>query len=723
MSDAEFMAEPEESECSDENWALALVADKVAEAAQQPGRAAVQLSQLSHRLFEAAKSMVIGTAAIRKPSMDLYIPRFVLSMVLLFMVLLLWNEMRGSGTNFAESVTSSVFDSEQVIAVVVTIVMIVLNRAEYTWYTQHRWYKPLDAEAGTCPETPRSSAMSASFYSRRTSEASWAASERRLAPEPVPHATSGGPEADAKPPSLLIPILQKALLLLQLVALHAVYMWNWAQADVNHANPSIDLRVEGNLAHAVFYLVYMAYLSLTSLQLKYDIHVVRGGINLTHNTDIISYIGFNAYSLIPFAEELRVLTDWTATKTSLDFFMWMKLEDAQQNLYRVKRDMQVRAYVTPTHPRDRFEKFSNGVLLIALLVLLIVAPLMYFSTMNPALVQHEFYAAKLSISLDVVNGDTRRTTVIYEARQESVHDGVPDSSSPTRGHVNVTFPAGSDTYCTVPRSFHSGVESLLNEPGTTVNFEFVYELSERVAGVTLTTHPWGSWWASPPISPDQPGGFESDTPVFKQTAKIIQALLHNPSEDFISVSVPNAFHPLLYESSNGEVMVESQLEDIILEFERPGDGQSAVAELPYWSLKVGGSQPVFTVNYEKTTPPIALGSLTVIGIYGTVIYTIGRLLRGFFQDRSKFVLYEELPETQLLLDLCNGIYIARIQGQLPAEYHLYYELLRILRSPELLLEVSHRSRGPQPLSSGPSSRSLATTAKSHSAASVGPEAP
>lgn len=130
--------------------------------------------------------------------------------------------------------------------------------------------------------------------------------------------------------------------------------------------------------------------------------------------------------------------------------------------------------------------------------------------------------------------------------------------------------------------------------------------------------------------------------------------------------------------------------------------------------------------------------MTIIGIYVGAIYTIGRVLRMFFQDRSKFVLYEELPDTQLLLDLCNGIYIARIQGQLAAEYHLYYELIRILRNPQLLLEVSQRSRGAQlgrrstdldggawgPPRSGRSSRSLVMSAKfQHTAASVGPEAP
>ncbi|CAK0802573.1 unnamed protein product [Prorocentrum cordatum] len=243
------------------------------------------------------------------------------------------------------------------------------------------------------------------------------------------------------------------------------------------------------------------------------------------------------------------------------------------------------------------------------------------------------------------------------------------------------------------RSFRTEVEDLLRRTGTTVNFQFFYELSIRTDGVSLSTNPQGSWLAR------ESGGFGSDTQTFNQTAQIILSL-DSYMDTFaqFNVSMPQAFYPLMQEDSYGEVKTLQPPQDVTLEFERPSnDDQSAVAELPYWSLRVDGSKPMFEVDYEKTTPPLlgSPGSLTIIGIYATVIYTIGRILRLYFQDRSKFVLYEELPDTQLLLDLCNGIYIARIQGQLVAEYHLYYELIRILRSPELLLEVSQRSRATQ----------------------------
>eukprot|EP00971_Amphidinium_carterae_P244713 4858646-Amphidinium_carterae.2 len=55
-----------------------------------------------------------------------------------------------------------------------------------------------------------------------------------------------------------------------------------------------------------------SYLALTSLQLRYDVHVVRGGLHLTHSTDLSSMISFRVYSVIPFVEEFRVLIDWSA---------------------------------------------------------------------------------------------------------------------------------------------------------------------------------------------------------------------------------------------------------------------------------------------------------------------------------------------------------------------------------------------------------------------------
>lgn len=39
-------------------------------------------------------------------------------------------------------------------------------------------------------------------------------------------------------------------------------------------------------------VLYLTYLALSSLQLKYDVHVMRGGLRFCHSTDIVSMLIF-----------------------------------------------------------------------------------------------------------------------------------------------------------------------------------------------------------------------------------------------------------------------------------------------------------------------------------------------------------------------------------------------------------------------------------------------
>lgn len=50
--------------------------------------------------------------------------------------------------------------------------------------------------------------------------------------------------------------------------------------------------------------------------------------------------------------------------------------------------------------------------------------------------------------------------------------------------------------------------------------------------------------------------------------------------------------------------------------------------------------------------------LSVIGLYATIVITIGRFIRIIFDRISQRVMYEELPNTKQLFELCGGIFIA-----------------------------------------------------------------
>ncbi len=80
--------------------------------------------------------------------------------------------------------------------------------------------------------------------------------------------------------------------------------------------------------------------------------------------------------------------------------------------------------------------------------------------------------------------------------------------------------------------------------------------------------------------------------------------------------------------------------------------------------------------------------LSIVGIYATLVYAVGKFVRIFFDRISQRVIYEEMPEPSDLIELCEGIYIFRNQRQLENENSLYDLLIRIYRSPEILIEIT-----------------------------------
>ena len=76
---------------------------------------------------------------------------------------------------------------------------------------------------------------------------------------------------------------------------------------------------------------------------------------------------------------------------------------------------------------------------------------------------------------------------------------------------------------------------------------------------------------------------------------------------------------------------------------------------------LGNDKDLVLILYnEKVMGSIltSLGSMSVIGFYVTIVYAVGRFLRIIFDRYSERVIYEELPNTEKLLEICEGIFIA-----------------------------------------------------------------
>ena len=86
--------------------------------------------------------------------------------------------------------------------------------------------------------------------------------------------------------------------------------------------------------------------------------------------------------------------------------------------------------------------------------------------------------------------------------------------------------------------------------------------------------------------------------------------------------------------------------------------------------------------------------LSVVGLYAPIVIAIGRFLRLVFDRISQRVIYEEMdPETtEQLFEICEGIYIAQLEGDLVKEKKFYDLLIRIYRSPETLIKINRKHR-------------------------------
>lgn len=79
-----------------------------------------------------------------------------------------------------------------------------------------------------------------------------------------------------------------------------------------------------------------------------------------------------------------------------------------------------------------------------------------------------------------------------------------------------------------------------------------------------------------------------------------------------------------------------------------------IVQNPFTDDKASG---IVLYVYNDDVVRNILGSaiqLSVIGLYVTIVYTIGKFVRIFFDRISQRVIYEEMPNTDALFELCDG---------------------------------------------------------------------
>ena len=472
-----------------------------------------------------------------------------------------------------------------------------------------------------------------------------------------------------------------------------------------------------HLALEIFFCIKSLGLAFSSRQLRTGFPANTAGHFLMRKHTTLNSIMYGAYSNIPFLPELRALLDWTCTATTLEFFDWMRVEEVRSSLFMAEmRNMYRRLEGSGTGTKMRWsKKFSNGVLLIAGLIVLLFGPLLLYSSNNPAVATPALIHASVNVTL--LQG--RMYFPIFQSAEDPVvhrwkrrfeffgNEYKPDQVQ----HISLS--PSSDAFWSVTPPRRRDFQSMLTRPN--LELQIVFSLKRSI--------PTSAQTCSFSITRVLSEGTRQDLiRVLKGEAKdtVLRVLPHPlyPADDGEGIynlllqikgglqvcEVSNHFQPNILNTNNADVPVvgcslglkrdASRGEWWNLECTSHEAGKGPSRQAPQTRENHPPRGPLAVLVLEETIGQ-ALGALFaskggLIGVYLSFVLVLGRFLKLSYTNQRTKILFDELPSTESLRCILEDIDAARAERELAVEEELYWGLIRIYRTPAILYELSKK---------------------------------
>ncbi|KAK9281893.1 hypothetical protein L1049_004800 [Liquidambar formosana] len=436
------------------------------------------------------------------------------------------------------------------------------------------------------------------------------------------------------------------------------------------------------LALRAIFLTKAVSLALQAIQIRYGIPHQSTLYRqfLTSKVSRINYLGYRLYRVLPFLYELRCVLDWSCTTTSLTMYDWLKLEDIHASLYLVKCDAVLnRAKHKQGEKQTKMTKFCSGICLFFILICVIWAPMLMYSSGNPTNIANPIKDASAQVDIKTVAGKLTlyQTTLCEKLPWDKLNSGV---NLDPQGYLDTFDKDDIQLICC-----EADASSLWLVPNV-VQTRFIQSL-DRDMDIIFS-------WV---LNRDRPKGkevvkYESTVDVPKQSD--VEEVLNGTTNSF---RISNLYPRYFRVTGSGDVRP----------FEQEVSAVSADLVLnrgsrEWWSFHdinssdvngCGGlTGPMAIIVSEETPPQGILGDtlskFSIWGLYITFVLAVGRFIRLQCSDLRMRIPYENLPSCDRLIAICEDIYAARAEGELGVEEVLYWTLVKIYRSPHMLLEYT-----------------------------------
>ncbi|KAL9239206.1 hypothetical protein vseg_013546 [Gypsophila vaccaria] len=404
---------------------------------------------------------------------------------------------------------------------------------------------------------------------------------------------------------------------------------------------------------------------------------------LTSKVSRVNYLGYRLYRALPFLYELRCVLDWSCTTTSLTMYDWLKLEDINASLYLVKCDNILnRASHKQGEKQTKMTKLCNGICLFFILICVIWAPMLMYSSGNPTNIANPIKDA--SVQVDIKSNGGRltlyQTTLCDKLEWDEIKENANlDPQGFFAGYNKndiqlICCQADASTVWLVPEVVQKRFAKSIDVEMEII-FSWVFH-RDRPKGKEVVKYE-----RIVDAEPDLPGKSEVQA-VFNGTMKSFR--VHNIYPRYFRVTGSGDIRPF-------ESEVNPVIADLVINREYP----------EWWSLydinplNVTGCEgltgPTAIVMSEETPQGIlgdTLSKFSIWGLYITFVLAVGRFIRLQCSDLRMRIPFENLPSCDRLIAMCEDIYAARAEGELGVEEVLYWTLVKIYRSPHMLLEYT-----------------------------------
>ncbi|XP_039019748.1 piezo-type mechanosensitive ion channel homolog isoform X1 [Hibiscus syriacus] len=454
----------------------------------------------------------------------------------------------------------------------------------------------------------------------------------------------------------------------------------------NYAWQMVPLdRHAGKFALRAIYLTKLISLALQAIQIRFGIPHESSLYRqfLTSSISQTNYLGFRIYRALPFLYELRCVLDWSCTTTSLTMYDWLKLEDIYGSLFLVKCDVDLnRAKHQQGKKQTKLTKFCSGICLFFILICVIWAPMLMYSSGNPTNIANPIREASVQVDIETSSGKLTlfETTLCERISWNKVKhkhlDLDPQGYLDNYNEVDIQLiccQADASKVWLVPPVVQSRfIESLHRSMGIIFSWQF---MRNRPKGKEVVKH--------------QLLVEDDDLPT---PAEVMQVLNGTAN----SFRIFNIYPKYFRVTGSGDLRfleqsVDKVSGDLILNHGNP----------EWWSFKdidvssgtgcCDFAGPMAIIVSEETPQGIlgdTLSKFSIWGLYITFVLAVGRFIRLQCSDLRMRIQFENLPSCDRLLAICEDIYAARAEGELEVEDVLYWTLVSIYRSPHMLLQYT-----------------------------------